>query len=217
MTRSKLAVRLAAVAAVIAVFLVVRTQIGLPDVAQMRAFFDDLGWIAPVVFVVLYAAITVFLLPASVFTIGAGAVFGFWSGLGLVLTGAILGATIAFAASRWLGRDSVRGLTSERVRWLDEQIGERGFATVFVARLVPVIPFVTINYAFGLTAVAMRSYVLATAIGIVPGTAIYVAVGAYGFSPGSWPFIAAVMGLGALTGIGVVHARRTRAPRAVAP
>lgn len=210
MSRSRLVARVGVVLVIVAVFVVVQVVVGLPSVPEVRRFFDDLGWIAPVVFIALYVAATVFLLPASVLTIGAGAVFGFWSGLGLVLVGAIIGAAVSFAAARWLGRDSVEGITRDRVRRLDEQIRRNGFVTVLVARLVPVIPFVTINYAFGLTAVTTRAYLLATAIGIVPGTAVYVAVGAYGFRPGSLPFVLAIVALVLLTAVGVVHARRSR-------
>lgn len=211
MSRRALIVRIAAVLAVVAVFVVVQVVVGLPTISQIRTFFDDLGWIAPVVFVALYAVATVFALPASVLTIGAGTIFGFGPALVLVLLGANLGAFAAFSGSRWLGRDSVEGVTNDRIRRLDERIGRNGFATVFVARLVPVIPFATINYAFGLTAVTTRAYALATAIGIVPGTAVYVAVGAYGVEPGSWPFIAAIVALLALTAIGYLHARSSRA------
>lgn len=210
MSRPALAWRIAAVAALIAVYVVVQTQVGLPEGRELRSFFDDLGWIAPVVFIALYAAATVLLLPASLLTVAAGAVFGFWSGIVLVFIGAMIGATVAFSASRWLGRDSVEGISRARVRRLDKRIGEHGFLTVLIARLLPIIPFVTINYVFGLTAVTVRSYAIGTAVGIVPGTALYVAVGSYGFRPGSWPFIAAITGVVLLTIVGTVHARRSR-------
>jgi uncharacterized membrane protein YdjX (TVP38/TMEM64 family) len=80
---------------------------------------------------------------------------------------------------------------------------------VLVARLVPLLPFSTLNYAFGLTSVTVRSYVLATAVGIVPGTTLYVMVGAYGTRPGSWPFVIAVVGLVLLSGIGFLRSRRS--------
>ena len=210
MSRRALVTRLAVVAAIVAVFVVVQLVVGLPTLTEVRQFFDDLGWIAPVVFVLLYAASTVFLLPASVLTIGAGTIFGFGPGVALVLVGANLGALAGFVAARWLGRGSVEGVTRDRVRRLDERIGRHGFATVLVARLVPVIPFSTINYAFGLTSVTLRSYLLATVIGIVPGTTVYVAVGAFGFEPGSWPFVVTIVALVVLTAIGYLHSRRSR-------
>lgn len=210
MSRRALVVRIVAVLAIVAVLLLVQLEVGLPTITEIRTVFDDLGWIAPVVFVALYAAATVLVLPASVLTIGAGTIFGFGPALVVVLLGANLGALAAFSASRWLGRGAVEGVTNDRIRRLDERIGRNGFVAVLVARLVPVIPFATINYAFGLTAVTPRAYALATAVGIVPGTAVYVAVGAYGVEPGSWPFIAAIVALLALTAIGYLHARSSR-------
>lgn len=215
MTKRAAILRVTVLVLAIIVFIVFETQVGLPSGGQVRGYFRDLGWTALPAFAMFYAAATLLPLPKSICTIAGGAVFGFWVGIGVVLVGAIVGSTAAFAGARWLGRSSVRGLTADRVRRLDEQIGQRGFVTVLIARLVPIVPFTTINYIFGLTAVTLRSYVGATAIGIVPGTAVYVAVGAYGFSPGSWPFAIAVVGVIVLSVIGVIHTRRVRAAEAV--
>ncbi|AXT86289.1 TVP38/TMEM64 family protein [Aeromicrobium sp. A1-2] len=209
MSRRQIAIRLAVLAAAISGFVLLETQVGLPGLTEVQDYFNGLGWIALPAFAVFYASATLLPLPKAVCTIAGGAIFGFWLGLVVVLVGAVAGSTGAFAGARWLGRDSVRGLTADRVRKVDAQIGERGFLTVLGARLLPVIPFTTINYIFGLTSVKLRAYVIATAVGIIPGTAVYVAVGAYGFSPGSWPFAITVTGLVVLTVVGTVHARRT--------
>ena len=197
MTRRGVLLRVSILAVAIVVFIVLETRVGMPSGVDVRGYFSGLGWTALPAFAVFYAAATLLPLPKAVCTIAGGAVFGF------------------FAGSRWLGRSSVRGLNAERLRRLDGKIGERGFTTVLVARLVPVIPFTTLNYIFGLSAVSLRSYVGATAIGIVPGTAVYVAVGAYGFSPGSWPFAIAVAGVVVLSLIGIVRSRRTRSAAAI--
>ncbi len=217
MSRRGVVLRVVALVLAIAVFIIIETQIGMPSGHAVRSYFRGLGWTALPAFVVFYSAATLLPLPKSVCTIAGGAIFGFWAGLAVVLVGAIIGSTAAFAGARWLGRNSVRGLTVDRMRRLDDQIGRRGFTTVLVTRLVPVVPFTTINYIFGLTAVTLRSYVIATAIGIVPGTAVYVAVGAYGLSPGSWPFAIAVVGVVVLSIIGVIHARRVRRTETATP
>lgn len=211
MSRRGIILRVSALALAVIAFVVIETQLGFPSGTDVRGYFRDLGWTALPAFAAFYAAATLLPLPKAVCTIAGGAVFGFWAGLVVVLIGAIVGSTGAFAGARWLGRNSIRGLSADRVRRLDDQIGKRGFVTVLLARLVPIIPFTTINYLFGLTAVTLRSYVTATAVGIVPGTAVYVAVGAYGFSPGSWPFAIAVGGVVVLSIIGVIHTRRVRA------
>lgn len=217
MSRQGVVIRVAALVLAIIAFAVFETRVGLPSGIDVRGYFAGLGWTALPAFVVFYATATLLPLPKAVCTIAGGAIFGFWVGLAVVLVGAIAGSIGAFAGARWLGRDSVRGLTANRVRRLDQQIGQRGFVTVLVARLVPIVPFTTINYVFGLTAVTLRPYVGGTAIGIVPGTAVYVAVGAYGFSPGSWPFVIAVAGVIGLSIIGVIHARRLSAVDAATP
>ena len=217
MTRRGVLVRVSVLVLTIAAFILIETQVGISSRVDVRGYFRDLGWIALPAFAVFYAAATLLPLPKAVFTIAGGAVFGFWVGLGVVLVGAVVGSTGAFAGARWLGRSSVREMAADRVRRLDEQIGRRGFMTVLVARLVPVVPFTTINYVFGLTAVTLRSYIGATAIGIVPGTAVYIAVGAYGFSPGSWPFVIAVLGVIVLSILGVLHQRRNRAEKTITP
>ncbi len=196
------------VIAVVAVLVGLETQVGMPSAARVQSGFDSLGWAALPLFIIFYVAATLVPLPKAVCTIAGGAIFGFWLGVAAVLVGAVAGSTAAFVIARRIGRDAVQRISVDRIRHLDEHVGRRGFATVFGARLLPVIPFTTINYVFGLTSVTKRSYVTATAIGIVPGTAIYVAVGAFGFSPGSWPFVVAVVGLVVLTVAASVHARR---------
>ena len=93
---------------------------------------------------------------------------------------------------------------------LDAQVARHGVAAIVIVRLIPVIPFTVINYAAGLTAVRFRPYLVGTAIGIVPGTVAYVALGAYGTQPASWEFAAAVGAFLVLTLVGVVAARRHR-------
>ncbi len=93
---------------------------------------------------------------------------------------------------------------------LDRWVERRGVWAVLVARLVPVLPFTAVNYASGLTAIGFWPYLLATAVGILPGTVAYVAIGAYGSEPGSWPFVVAVGALALLAAGGVVWRYRAR-------
>lgn len=189
--------------------------VGLPSQEELRSTLDDLGAWGFLVFVAIYVGVCLLPTgPTAVVTIVGGALFGFWVGLLAVLLSADLGLVAAFVVSRVLGRGVVADSGSARVRAVDAQVREHGFATVLVARLVPLVPFSTANYVFGLTSVAWRDYLLASVIGIVPGTAVYVAVGAFGTEPGSLPFLLAIGALVLLSLVGLLRKRFTgsRAP-----
>ena len=87
--------------------------------------------------------------------------------------GATLGATLAFLLARLLGRDFFAQLLAGRLQALDERLSRNGFFNMLILRLVPLIPFNAINFGAGLTSIRLRDYVLATAIGILPGTFVY--------------------------------------------
>jgi uncharacterized membrane protein YdjX (TVP38/TMEM64 family) len=163
--------------------------------------------------VLLYTVATLAPLPKNVLAATAGMLFGLIVGVVVVLLAALLGALIAFALGRVLGRDAVDRITGTRVARVDALLRRRGLLAVLGVRLVPVLPFTAINYAAGLTAAQTRDYVIGTALGSIPGTIAYVALGAYGTSPGSWPFILAAIALVALTASGAAVARRIRRAR----
>lgn len=129
---------------------------------------------APTVYVVAYAAATALALPGSLLTIVGGAVFGLGWGVVLVTLGANLGANAAFGLARVLGRDGVERLMRGRLRGLGAATARHGFMGLLALRLIPLVPFNALNVGSGLTAMPWRDYALATAIGIVPGTFVYV-------------------------------------------
>lgn len=212
MSRRAAVLRLIALLVMIGAALVLAHLFGVPSAAQLRTRFAGLGWWAGVAYAAVYAAATLSPLPKSVFTLAAGAVFGLVQGLIVVVVGACTGAVLAFYLARALGRDGLHRLTGVRSDRLDAQLAQRGFLTVLVARLVPVVPFTVVNYLAGVTALRMPVFLGATALGMLPATTAYVALGAYGSEPGSWPFWAALAALAALTaGGGVVAVAHRRA------
>ncbi|SDI76622.1 Uncharacterized membrane protein YdjX, TVP38/TMEM64 family, SNARE-associated domain [Arthrobacter subterraneus] len=170
---------------------------------------DSAGWWGPVGFGLGYAALTLAPVPKNVLTVAAGVLFGFGAGFLIVYLAAMLGATAAFWLGRYLGREAVERFTGTRVARVDEVLRQRGFAAVVGVRLVPVLPFTAINYSAGLTSLGWRPYFLGTALGILPGTLSFLALGAYGFELG-WQAQVAAAGLGLLTLAGVVYAVRSR-------
>ncbi len=202
--------RLALLAVLLGSGVVLARRFGIPDPEALRTSISASGVTGLTLFVAGYVVCSLLVAPKGVLSIAAGLAWGLLPGVGLVMVGALLGATAAFWVGRWLGRDAVSRLAGRHLDRLDDLIDQSGVATIVVARLIPVIPFTVINYAAGLTAIRFGPYLLGTAIGIIPGTIAYVALGAYGTQPGSWEFAAAVGAFLVLTVVGAVAARRHR-------
>ncbi len=141
-------------------------------------WIDNLGSIKYIVFLIGYVIVTVAFLPASVITLGAGAIFGVYIGSLLVFVGAMIGATAAFLIGRFIARDWIaKKVEGNRFfNSLDNSIAEEGLKLIFLIRLSPAFPFNLLNYALGLTKVSLKDYVLGTT-GIIPGTIMYVYLG----------------------------------------
>jgi uncharacterized membrane protein YdjX (TVP38/TMEM64 family) len=136
------------------------------------------GTAGALLFVLGYIAATVALVPGSLLTMAAGAIFGLAGGTALVFVAATLGAAAAFLVSRYLARPLVerRLAGNDRFAAIDRAVGQEGRKIVFLLRLSPVFPFNLLNYALGLTKVRFRDYVLASA-GMLPATLLYVYYG----------------------------------------
>lgn len=139
---------------------------------------ERMGPLGPLLFVAGYAVATVALVPGSLLTLAAGAIFGLVRGTVYVLAGATTGAFAAFLVSRYLARPIVeRSLASNsRVERIDRAVSGHGFKVVLLLRLSPALPFVLLNYALGLTRVRAADYLLAS-VGMLPGTLLYVYYG----------------------------------------
>ena len=146
---------------------------------QALAWIGGLGPWGVVLFIAIYVAATVFFVPGSVLTLGAGAVFGVVWGSVYVSIAATLGATCAFLVGRYLARDAVTRMIEGNARFaaIDQAVANEAWKIVGLTRLSPVFPFTVLNYAFGLTRVKLAHYVLASWIGMMPGTVMYVSLG----------------------------------------
>ena len=139
---------------------------------------ESLGSIAPIAFIALYNVATVLLIPGSLLTLGSGVLFGLVWGSVYVFFAATLGATLAF----WLGRTVARDWVSNKISAypkfaaIDKAVAKEGFKIVFLTRLSPLFPFNLLNYAFGITQVSLKDYVLGS-VGMIPGTILYVYIG----------------------------------------
>ncbi len=140
---------------------------------------DNLGFWGPIAFIIIYNLATILFIPGSLLTLGAGVIFGVLWGSIYVSIGSVIGATFAFLIGRYLARDWVaKKLESyEQFKAIDQAVGEEGWKIVGLTRLSPIFPFNLLNYAFGLTNVSLKDYFLASWIGMLPGTILYVYVG----------------------------------------
>lgn len=144
-----------------------------------NAWVAGLGPWGFVVFVVAYIIATVFFLPGSVLTLGAGFIFGVATGTATVSLGSTLGAAAAFLISRYAARDAVKNRlgTSATFQAVDRAIEREGARIVLLTRLSPIFPFNALNYLLGLTSVRFWPYVGASWLGMLPGTVLYVYLG----------------------------------------
>lgn len=185
----------------------VRHYLSQDGFTQMEHWIRAQGFWAPLAFGLVYVVATVFALPGSVLTIGGGLIFGPLWGTVINWLSACTGAILSFLIARYLGRDAVEKILKGRgaLRGLDDKIGNNGFYSVLVLRLVPLFPFNILNYGLGLTQVSFRHYMLATLLGMLPGTFVYTSLGSAGrhlsFSdPSTWlriqvwgPFVLVVL------------------------
>ncbi len=132
---------------------------------------------APLAFMALYAVATVAFFPGSVLTVAGGALFGPIAGTFYNLTGATLGATGAFLASRHLAADWVRRRTGGRAQQIIAGVEREDWRFVAFVRLVPLIPFNLLNYALGLTRIRLSRYVIVSCLAMLPGTLAYTYLG----------------------------------------
>jgi uncharacterized membrane protein YdjX (TVP38/TMEM64 family) len=170
----------------IAIFLLAAAAVAILVFLPVKGYlYDFLEWArgigvwGPLLLGAVYILATVLFVPGSVLTLGAGFVFGVIVGTITVSLASTLGASAAFLLGRTLARPWVQQKVVRRPRFqaLDEAVKRQGFKIVLLVRLSPVFPFNLLNYAFGLTQVSFRDYVLASWIGMLPATVMYVYLG----------------------------------------
>ena len=172
------------VAVVATVYLVLRAygvtdDIRLENVPKIKTWVEGFGRIAPFVYIGLYLVSTVFFLPGAPVTILAGFVFGPLWGIFYASVASIISVSVAFLIARYVARDLVEGWVRDNAQFrkIDEQVEEQGWRIVMFTRVVPIFPFNLQNYAYGLTSIRFPTYVLVSAIFMLPGTAVFVQLG----------------------------------------
>jgi len=167
------------VAAIVCLFLAFKF---LPLNEYLGSFFEtiqSLGVWGPVLLAVAYIVATVLMVPGTILTLGAGFAFGLKVGAIAVSLGSTLGALLAFLVGRNMARYFVEQKASQFPKFaaVDQAVQQAGFKIVLLTRLSPAFPFNVLNYLFSITKVRTRDYFLASWIGMLPGTIMYVYFG----------------------------------------
>lgn len=149
---------------------------------EFNQWIKGFGTWGVILYVGLYALATVFFLPGWILTVGAGVAFGLLWGTVAALCGATIGATLAFLIARYAARSAVskRFARNKKFTALDQAIGDQGWKMIGLLRLSPLIPFNLSNYLYGLTAIRLLPYIVASFFGMLPGTLLYVYLGTIG-------------------------------------
>ena len=153
-----------------------------PIQSWLRQLLDWAAASGPIgvgLFIAAYVMATILFVPGSVLTLGAGAAFGVVRGSIYVSAASLMGATAAFLVGRYFARDFVRRRIESHPGFeaIDRAIAQGGWKIVGLTRLSPLFPFTFLNYAFGVTRISLREYMLASWIGMMPGTVLYVYLG----------------------------------------
>lgn len=149
-------------------------------VRESLEWIRGLGAAGGAAFVGIYVVATILFIPGSLLTLGAGFLFGLMWGTVVVSIGSTVGALIAFFVGRYLARDAVERRIEQMPKFqaLMRALEGDALKVVFLVRLVPLFPFNVLNYAFGLTGISWRKYLVASWLGMLPGTIAYVWAGA---------------------------------------
>jgi uncharacterized membrane protein YdjX (TVP38/TMEM64 family) len=176
---TKAAVRLLALLALVAAGVVALVLLPVKEyLAQFVEWVRGLGWWGPLVFGAAYS-VAALVIPGSFLTLAGGFAFGVVLGTVVISLASVTTASLAFWLARTVARRWVEAkvAANPRFRAIDQAVAENGFKIVLLTRLSPVFPFTLLNYAFGLTKVRFRDYLVASWLGMLPGTVLYVYLG----------------------------------------
>jgi uncharacterized membrane protein YdjX (TVP38/TMEM64 family) len=161
---------------------------GVAAAWQWRGVFDPAAWeavirhsrAAPLVFLALHIAGSLFFVPRTLLAVGAGLVFGMWWGIVWAAAGSVAGAIAGFLVARYIDTGLVERIEPARLAALRQQAERGGWRVVAMVRLVPIIPHSLANYAFGLTRVGLGAYAVGSLLGQLPLTVAFAEGGAAG-------------------------------------
>lgn len=148
----------------------------------LRNYIDNFGYLAPLIYILCFTLLPIAFFPVPVLALAAGLLFGFIPGTIYTMIGATLNSAIMFFMAKVLAKDAVTSLLQKKLpeKWssfLVDLDDKKGFGVIFILRLIPAIPYNLINYGAGLTSIKFSNYILATFLGILPGTLVFLNIG----------------------------------------
>ena len=176
---------------------------------QLQDAISRLGSWSAITYIGLFTLLPAFFFPVAVLALAGGLLFGLWQGSLYTFIGAILNCSVMFFLARYVGREKAEVLIRKKLnsQWqnrLQNLNSSGGFALLVILRLIPAVPYNLINYAFGLTSMSYRTYIIGSAIGIIPGTLAFINIGDKALdvaSPDFWIAIGALVLLLAVTAL----------------
>lgn len=204
--------KFAIIAAIILVAAFLMQKIG---VSELRELIGEHVLFAPMIYVLCFAILPIFLFPVPILAVVAGAVFGLFAGSLYTIIGAMINSVLMFYIARFLGFRAVSDFTQNSKSKILKTLGEPGgkFSLILILRLMPLVPYNALNYACGVMNVSLRDYVVATFVGIVPATFIMVNLGEKALDMRSNGFIIACVLMAALVVLSSWGAKKIRARR----
>lgn len=204
--------KFAIIAAIMLVAVFLMQKIG---VSELRELIGEHVLFAPMIYVLCFAILPIFLFPVPVLAVVAGAVFGLFAGSLYTIIGAMINSVLMFYIARFLGFRAVSDFTQNSKSKILKTLGEPGgkFSLILILRLMPLVPYNALNYACGVMNVSLRDYVVATFVGIVPATFIMVNLGEKSLDMRSNGFIIACVLMAALVVLSSWGAKKIRAKR----
>jgi uncharacterized membrane protein YdjX (TVP38/TMEM64 family) len=147
--------------------------------AELLAFVDRHPGLAPLLFMLIYAAAIALSVPGgAIQTNTGGFLFGTLAATLYVVVAATLGATVVFLIARTALGDTLRARAGPRIRRMEEGFRENALSYLLVLRLIPIFPFWLVNIVPAFLGVGLGTYVIGTFVGIIPGSFVYASVGA---------------------------------------
>ncbi|MEJ6480737.1 TVP38/TMEM64 family protein [Nostoc punctiforme UO1] len=160
-------------------FIIAAKQLNIQGLLHTLVIWvESLGIFGPIAYIIIYNLATLLFIPGSLLTLKGGCLFGVFWGSIYVLIAAMIGATLAFVIGRYLSQNWVRQQMDKHPKFkaIDLAVAKEGWKIVLLTRLCPIFPFNLLNYAFGVTQVSLKDYILGS-FGIIPGTVMYVYIG----------------------------------------